>query len=98
MMIFGVAYHVIPRFTGRPLHSPRIARVHVWVANAGLLGMVSGFMLRYTQAMAGTIALRAGGIVSAVGVAFFIFNIWQTIGPAGMVSLSAGPAIKSQRR
>ena len=25
MMIFGVAYHVIPRFTGHPLHGRRLA-------------------------------------------------------------------------
>ena len=28
MMIFGVAYHVIPRFTGYPLHSRRGATWH----------------------------------------------------------------------
>jgi cbb3-type cytochrome oxidase subunit 1 len=28
MMIFGVAYHVIPRFTGHSLHSRRLAAVH----------------------------------------------------------------------
>ncbi|HUH12501.1 MAG TPA: hypothetical protein VMK65_05305 [Longimicrobiales bacterium] len=26
MMIFGVAYHVIPRFAGAPLHRPSLAR------------------------------------------------------------------------
>ena len=28
MVIFGVAYHVIPRFTGHPLHNPRLAGGH----------------------------------------------------------------------
>src|SRR5690242_5793331 len=37
MMIFGVAYHVVPRFTGHPLFSRRLAGVHWWSANAGLL-------------------------------------------------------------
>ena len=36
MMIFGVAYHVIPRFTGHPLYSRRLAMVHWWTANFGL--------------------------------------------------------------
>src|SRR3954470_15921997 len=31
MMIFGVAYHVIPRFTGRPLQSPGLAALHLWL-------------------------------------------------------------------
>ena len=30
MMIYGVAYHVIPRFTGQPLWSPRLPGIHVW--------------------------------------------------------------------
>ena len=36
MMIFGVAYHVLPRFVGHPLHNRRMAVVHWWVANIGL--------------------------------------------------------------
>jgi hypothetical protein len=31
MMIFGVAYHVIPRFAGSPLRSTRAAGVHWWI-------------------------------------------------------------------
>src|SRR5690606_13152235 len=42
MMIAGVAYHVIPRFTMAALHSPRLARLHLVVANLGLLLMVCG--------------------------------------------------------
>jgi cbb3-type cytochrome oxidase subunit 1 len=46
MMIFGVAYHVLPRFVGRPLYSRRLAEVHLWIANAGLALLVGGWMLR----------------------------------------------------
>ena len=98
MMIFGVAYHVIPRFTGRALFSTRIARVHVWLANIGLAGMVSGFMLRVWQAGAGNHILRIGALSSALGVAFFITNIWKTVGPAGVVPLTVSPTLKPQRR
>ena len=79
MMIFGVAYHVIPRFTGRPLHSRRLAAAHVWVANAGLLGMAGGFVARVYWFGAGTLALRAGAALSAAGAFFFIFNLWRTM-------------------
>jgi cbb3-type cytochrome oxidase subunit 1 len=79
MMIFGVAYHVIPRFTGRPLHSPRAAAAHLWLANAGLAGMVTAFLLR---PLAGTPAiplLATGGVLSAAGSMLFIHNIWRTL-------------------
>lgn len=83
MMIFGVAYHVIPRFSGHPLHSPTLARAHVWLANAGLLAMVGGFALVAQGRRAGTLLLAAGGLASALGAYAFAYNLWRTIdGPA----------------
>ncbi|MDQ2930151.1 MAG: hypothetical protein M3Y05_04935, partial [Gemmatimonadota bacterium] len=46
MMIAGVAYHVLPRFTGHPLHSRQLAGLHWWVANVGLAVFVVGFIVR----------------------------------------------------
>ena len=80
MMIFGVAYHVVPRFTGRGLHEPRLASVHVWVANAGLIGMVAGFVLRVHRPE-GVPLLVAGALLSTAGAFMFIFNIWRTLEP-----------------
>jgi cbb3-type cytochrome oxidase subunit 1 len=79
MMIFGVAYHVIPRFTGRPLHSRRAASLHLWIANAGLAGMVAGFILRVFRWEAGMPVLAAGAVLSATGAMLFIHNIWRTL-------------------
>jgi cbb3-type cytochrome oxidase subunit 1 len=79
MMIFGVAYHVVPRFTGRPLHSPRAAALHLWIANAGLAGMVAGFILRVYQWELGMPVLGAGAVLSATGAMLFIHNIWRTM-------------------
>lgn len=81
MMIFGVAYHVIPRFTGRPLQNPRLAALHFWLANLGLAGMVAGFVLRVYRWQAGTAVLSAGGVLSAIGAFLFIYNIWRTLEP-----------------
>lgn len=80
MMIFGVAYHVIPRFTGSPLWSRRMALLHLWIANAGLAGLVGGFLLR-PHAGAGTILLAAGATTSAAGAFLFIANVWRTLEP-----------------
>ena len=79
MMIFGVAYHVIPRFTGHPLHRPRLASAHVWIANAGLAGMVGGFIARVHWWGAGNGILRAGAALSAAGAFLFIYNLWRTL-------------------
>ena len=92
MMIFGVAYHVLPRFSGRPLHSSRLAIVHLYLANAGVAGMVLGFLLRPNLGSPGTALLAAGGTASATGAFLFIYNIWQTI------DASALSATQIQRR
>ena len=90
MMIFGVAYHVIPRFTGSALWSRRAATVHLWLANAGLAGLVGGWILRVWASLPGEVLVRAGGSLSAVGAFLFIVNIWRTLGPAGRAVLT-GP-------
>lgn len=82
MMIFGVAYHVIPRFTGMPLRHPRAAGAHVWIANGGLLLLVTGFALRAHAVPAAIPCLAAGGTLSAIGAYLFAFNIWRTIDSA----------------
>ena len=65
MMIFGVAYHVIPRFTGNPLSSRRLALVHLWIANIGLALLVSGWFIRPWQWNVGTAALGTGALEGA---------------------------------
>lgn len=83
MMIYGVAYHVIPRFTGHALYSRRLAGWHWWVSNAGLGLMAAGFVLRPHGAAAATPVLATGGVLSALGAYAFVYGLWRTIdGPA----------------
>lgn len=82
MMIFGVAYHVIPRFSGAPLRSPRAALAHVWVANGGLALLVGGWLSRPHAPTLGAGALGIGAIASAIGAFLFIGNIWRTLDAA----------------
>ena len=80
MMIYGVAYHVIPRFTGHPLHSRRAAGAQWWLANAGLLLMVCGFVHRANGGVTlGAVLLGAGGTLAAAGAYTFAYVLWRTI-------------------
>jgi cbb3-type cytochrome oxidase subunit 1 len=90
MMIYGVAYHVLPRFSGNPLRHPRLAIWHVWVANAGLALMVLGFIARahVTLVAMGTGLLATGGSLSALGAYAFALNIWRTIPASRRVPLT----------
>jgi hypothetical protein len=82
MMIFGVAYHVLPRFAASPLHSRALAAVHVWVANAGLALLVGGWILRPSIGRLATPLLHTGALLSVVSAGMFIYNIWRTLDAA----------------
>ena len=97
MMIFGVGYHVIPRFAGHPLRSERLAAIHWWLANAGLATFATGLALLPQEPRLGRVAAAAGGITSALGAYAFAWNVWRTLdGPATlrrvMATTDAAPA------
>jgi cbb3-type cytochrome oxidase subunit 1 len=91
-LALGVAYHVIPRFSGRPLRYRRLAVWHVWAANAGLALMVLGFGARVHSSLVaiGTAVLALGGCLSALGAYAFALNLWRTIPAARPVTLGRG--------
>jgi cbb3-type cytochrome oxidase subunit 1 len=79
MMIYGVAYHVVPRFSGHALYGRRAAPWHWWASNVGLTLMAIGFAIRVHDAALGTRILAAGGVLSAIGAYTFVFLLWRTI-------------------
>jgi cbb3-type cytochrome oxidase subunit 1 len=92
MMIAGVAYHVIPRFTGHPLASRRAAGAHFWLANAGLAVMVAGFVLQGRGTAAWQLVLGVGGTLSTAGILTFVVTLWRTIaGPRGVPTPRPAP-------
>lgn len=84
MSIAGVAYHVVPRFTAAPLHSNRLALVHLWVANAGLILLACGFIARVQHPALAPGLLATGGILSASGAYLLAWNLWRTLDRAVM--------------
>ena len=43
MAIFGAVYYLIPRLVRRSIYSLRLVKVHFWMHNLGLLGVVVFF-------------------------------------------------------
>ena len=74
MFIFGVAYHVLPRFAGQPLHSPRLADLHVVLANVGLVGLVLGFALSGPGPV-----VAVFGALETLGGLCFVYNVGRTL-------------------
>lgn len=100
MMIFGVGYHVLPRFAGHPLIRPGLATAHWWLANIGLALFATGFLLRpHGFAAPASLALGVGGALSAAGAYAFAWNIWRTLRAAKhrQSAVVAGEAAGSSR-
>ncbi len=79
MFIYGVAYHVIPRFRGKALFSNKLARYHLILANVALVGMAFSFPLRFTLGAMGNYSLALFGTIQVVAVGMFIVNAWKTL-------------------
>jgi cytochrome c oxidase cbb3-type subunit 1 len=80
MMIFGVGYHILPRFSGAPLWSERLSVWHLWTSNIGLLGMCAGWFVISTGWGGGGYAVLAGfSILEGASVALFVVNMFKTI-------------------
>jgi cbb3-type cytochrome oxidase subunit 1 len=80
MMIFGVAYHILPRFSGTPLWSERLSLWHLWLANIGLVGMALGWV--FVGLQKGYAVLAVFSIVETVSIVLFVVNMFKTVKPA----------------
>ena len=78
MMVFGVGYQLLPRLFGHPLFSRRVAVAHWWTANAGLTGMVAGFIVRPYAFRGGSNLVAIGGVLFSLGALGFVYNMWRT--------------------
>jgi cytochrome c oxidase cbb3-type subunit 1 len=45
MAIFGAIYYFVPRLVNRPIYSMKLVKVHFWMHNVGLMGMVVLFSI-----------------------------------------------------
>lgn len=78
MMIYGVAYHILPRFSASPLYSEKLANTQFYFAHIGLIGMAVGFVMR-SYIDVGAMLLIVFSIIEAVSVIMFVFNMLMTL-------------------
>ncbi len=76
LMIFGVSYHMFPRFTQRPLFSVKMARWQFWLANIGLVGMAVSWWFAGSASSAGILTF---GIISGISAYLYVHNVWKTL-------------------
>lgn len=77
MMIYGVGYHILPRFSGVPLWSDKLSYWQMWLANIGLVGMAAGWVVRSSSGS--PMLLLAFSLVEGLSIVFFALNMFKTI-------------------
>ncbi|MGB9629570.1 MAG: hypothetical protein ACPL6D_12995 [Thermodesulfobacteriota bacterium] len=81
MMIYGVGYHILPRFMGRPLYSPRLANIHVWLANLSLIGLSISWVLESSVGGVWHLLAILFGLGQTISIFIFIINLWISMKP-----------------
>jgi hypothetical protein len=73
LMIVGVAYHVLPRFSGQATRGLRWASAQLWVHLLAVLMIVFGLGLGLPKLFA------LGALSMTLGLALFAWTIWPTL-------------------
>ena len=82
MMIYGVGYHILPKFAGRPLKYPRLVELQFWVANIGLIGMLLFYILdALNHTPLYTTLTVLFGVAEVVSIVLFFYNMLATLLP-----------------
>lgn len=77
MIIYGIALHVLPRFSGFALWSERMANWQLYLANTGLPVMILGWLF-WNNALVGV-----GGAISYAAIVLFVLNMLMTVKAKG---------------
>lgn len=81
MMIYGVGYHILPRFMGRPVYSQHLGNVQMWLANITLVGLSFSWIMEASQGGIWHNLAILFGIGQGVSVFLFIINLWKSMAP-----------------
>jgi cytochrome c oxidase cbb3-type subunit 1 len=79
MMIYGVGYHILPRFMGRPVYSSHLGNTQVWLANITLIGLSVSWILGASGGGFWYSLAILFGIGQGVSIFFFIINLWMSM-------------------
>ncbi len=80
MMIYGVGYHILPRFMGRALYSNKIGEIQFYLANISLVSMLVFYALNVYDPCDTyqTLTVVSGG-VQAFSLFLFLYNMLMTL-------------------
>jgi hypothetical protein len=80
LLIYGMAYHMLPRFAGRALRHPHLAVAQSWLAIAGVALIAAGWLGVVNALPPARMALVAGGALQVGAAALFALLIGDLLG------------------
>ena len=80
MMIYGVGYHILPKFMGRAMHSKTLGEIQFWMANIGLVAMLLFYTVNvYSPSGALVMVTVVAGVLETVSIFLFFYNMLMTL-------------------
>jgi hypothetical protein len=86
LLIYGMAYHMLPRFTGQPLRRPGLAVVQSWLAIGGVALVALGWVAVVGAVPGAQAVLVAGGALQVLAALLFALLIGELLGPSPSAS------------
>lgn len=80
MMIFGISYHVLPRFNAKPIKHPSLISLHFYLGNAGLTGLVLSYLMGgyWDQGFWKILFLIFAALLTS-SILLFVFNMFPVL-------------------
>jgi len=83
MMIYGVGYHILPKFAGKLLKYPKLGELQFWLANVSLVIMLLFYAMNVFAPTAAYVNIATlSGVAHAFSIGIFFYNMLLTLLPA----------------
>ncbi|NJD57439.1 MAG: hypothetical protein FIA94_13695 [Nitrospirae bacterium] len=83
MMIYGVGYHILPKFAGKMIKYPKMGEIQFWASNISLIGMLIFYAMNVATPSASYAMITTFfGVVQVFSIGLFFYNMLATLLPA----------------
>jgi len=98
MIIAGVAYHVLPRFTARTVPWPKGIKYHFYLQNIGLLGMLGTKLSSDIWMVGGKNLFLLFSVVTASALFIMVYNLFCILLPSSSNCKNSGESQMRPRK
>jgi cbb3-type cytochrome oxidase subunit 1 len=79
LLIYGMGYHMLPRFASRALRWPRLAATQSWLAIAGVALACAGWLCAFANLQGARALLAGGGVLQFIAALCFALLVGDVL-------------------